>query len=198
MSESLATDAWRQRCREALLRRAQGAPAAVQARLQARVQQGWPGRRDLADGTAPGVALRDEAQRSIGPTLPGFAALRALNAGLRPSHHAAAVPVPGRSIDGGMALPEMKSLAGFRWAWSQAAAELQVSQALARAPEQAGPLNSHRLVLHTLEQMRALSPVYLSRYLAQLEALLWREQLQWPAAQGGAQGKPARRSRSRA
>ncbi|WP_101049422.1 DUF2894 domain-containing protein [Macromonas nakdongensis] len=190
MSESLATDAWRQRCREALLRRAQGAPAAVQARLQARVQQGWPGRRDLVDGAMAPMA----AQPPTGATPPGLTALRALNAGLRPSHHAADVPVPG----GAAALPEMKNLAGFRRAWSQAAAELQVSQALARAPEQAGPLNSHRLVLHTLEQMRALSPVYLSRYLAQLEALLWLEQLQWPAAQGGGQGKPARRARSRA
>lgn len=129
------------------------------------------------------------------PLPPGLAALVALNADLRrrqgqPTGQGTGAGVPGLSVDG---LPEMKSLAGFRRAWSQVSAESQVTRALESGPDNAGPLNSHRLVLHTLERMRALSPAYLSRYLSQLNTLLWLEQAEPPSAGG----KPARRGRTR-
>jgi len=47
-----------------------------------------------------------------------------------------------------------------------------------RAPENAGPLNSHMLVLRTLGLMRELSPHYLRRFLSHTETLLWLEQAQ--------------------
>jgi hypothetical protein len=53
-----------------------------------------------------------------------------------------------------------------------------VVQATHRAPENAGPLNSHMLVLRTLGLMRELSPHYLRRFLSHTETLLWLEQAQ--------------------
>lgn len=71
---------------------------------------------------------------------------------------------------------EMKSLRRFREAWSRISAEDQVDQALGRGPENAGPLNSHMLVLRSLALMRKLSPDYLRRFLSQLDTLLWLDQ----------------------
>jgi len=87
--------------------------------------------------------------------------------------------------------PELKSLDRFRGTWAKVAADAQVDKALARAPENAGPLNSHLLVLRSLAALRELSPEHLHGVLAQLDALLWLEQAtQKPTA------VPARRGRS--
>jgi len=72
--------------------------------------------------------------------------------------------------------PELKSLDRFRGTWAKVAADAQVDKALARAPENAGPLNSHLLVLRSLAALRELSPEHLHGVLAQLDALLWLEQ----------------------
>lgn len=91
--------------------------------------------------------------------------------------------------------PEMKSVRGFSEVWSKIAAEQQVDQAMGRGPENAGPLNSHMLMLRSLTLMRGLSPDYLRRFLSQAESLLWLEQLNQQHALSGA--KPARRSRAK-
>lgn len=72
--------------------------------------------------------------------------------------------------------PELKSLHYFRDTWSQLSVDRQLSQMLARTPDNAGPLNSHLLVLRSLTLMRDLAPAYLSSFLAYAEALLWLEQ----------------------
>ena len=84
--------------------------------------------------------------------------------------------VPGRHSDTG---PEegIKSANRFRETWSKIAAETQVDQALVRGPENPGPLNAHMLALHSLALMRKLSPDYLRRFLAQVDALLWLDQV---------------------
>lgn len=89
--------------------------------------------------------------------------------------------------------PEMKSLRGFRESWSRIAAEQQVDKAVGRGPENAGPLNSHLLVLRSLGLMRDLSPDYLRRFLSHLDCLLWLDQAHQQYAV--AEPKPARRSR---
>lgn len=71
---------------------------------------------------------------------------------------------------------EMKSLSRFRETWSKIAAEDQVIKAIGRRPQNAGPLNSHLLVLRSLALMRDLSPDYLQRFLSHLDSLLWLEQ----------------------
>lgn len=72
---------------------------------------------------------------------------------------------------------DLKSVRGFSTVWTKIAADQQVVQAVDRAPENAGPLNSHRLVLRSLTLMRSLSPDYLGHFLAQMETLLWLDQV---------------------
>jgi len=74
------------------------------------------------------------------------------------------------------AWPTLRSAQRFHETWSRISAETEVTKAEQRAPDNAGPLNSHKLVLHTLSLMRSLSPDYLRGFLAQAETLLWLEQ----------------------
>lgn len=48
----------------------------------------------------------------------------------------------------------------------------QVRQALAQAPQNAGPINSHMLVLRALGLMRDISPDYLHRFMGYVDTLL--------------------------
>jgi hypothetical protein len=74
--------------------------------------------------------------------------------------------------------PELRSARRFREAWERLGAEDAVDLASQRAPDNAGPLNSHMLVLRTLGLMRELSPHYLRRFLSHTETLLWLDQVQ--------------------
>lgn len=71
---------------------------------------------------------------------------------------------------------ELKSVRYFRDTWSKLSVDQQLAQALAQAPENAGPLNSHLLVLRAFERMRDLSPDYLNRFMSYVDALLWLDQ----------------------
>jgi hypothetical protein len=103
----------------------------------------------------------------------------------------------GPAVEGlaseGAAHRELPSVRRFREAWSRIAAEDQVTQAVERGPANAGPLNSHMLVLRTLALLRDLSPDYLRRFLSQMETLQWLEQASQTIAP--VKPKPARRSR---
>jgi hypothetical protein len=92
---------------------------------------------------------------------------------------------------------ELASARRFRRAWDRGRTLDQVQQALARRPASAGPLNSHMLVLRSLDMLRELSPDYLRRFLRHVEALQWLEQaaqrLPHEAGKAGKQGKPAAR-----
>ncbi|AKU11985.1 hypothetical protein AzCIB_2090 [Azoarcus sp. CIB] len=74
------------------------------------------------------------------------------------------------------AQPELKSLSYFRSTWSRLSLDRQLSDAFAQAPENAGPLNSHHLVLQALGQMRDISPEYLRQFMSYVDALLWLDQ----------------------
>lgn len=71
---------------------------------------------------------------------------------------------------------ELKTLRQFRSTWSRLSVDQQLSRSLAKVPDNSGPLNSHRLVLRALQQLREISPDYLHRFMAQLEGLIWLEQ----------------------
>jgi hypothetical protein len=68
--------------------------------------------------------------------------------------------------------PELKSVRKFRNTWSKLSAKKQVSQALDHAPKNAGPINSHMLVLRSLALMREISPDYLNRFVSYVDTLL--------------------------
>jgi hypothetical protein len=103
---------------------------------------------------------------------------------------------PGSSLVSDMeASSEMASVRRFREAWSRIAAEDQVDQAVGRGPVNAGPLNSHMLVLRSLALMRKLSPDYLRRFLSHVDTLLWLDQANQKYTP--VKAKPARRSRQK-
>lgn len=69
--------------------------------------------------------------------------------------------------------PELKSVAIFRNEWSKLSTEQQLTQTLAQAPENAGPMNSQHLVLRSLELMRDISPDYLQGFMSYIDTLIW-------------------------
>lgn len=60
----------------------------------------------------------------------------------------------------------------FRQQLSQISVQKQVTQAIAQAPQNAGPINSHMLVLRSLGLMRGISPDYLNRFMVHVDTLL--------------------------
>jgi len=70
---------------------------------------------------------------------------------------------------------ELASVRRFRQAWDRQRTLEQLQQAVSRTPANAGPLNSHALVLRSLELMAALSPDYLRHFMVHAEALQWLE-----------------------
>ncbi len=71
---------------------------------------------------------------------------------------------------------ELKNVRTYRNTWSKLSVDRQLTQAFERAPENAGPLNSHYLVLQSLAMMREISPDYLNRYMSYVDTLLCLDQ----------------------
>lgn len=74
------------------------------------------------------------------------------------------------------ARPELKAIRNHRDTWSKLSVDKQVVQALQQAPKNAGPINSHMLVLRSLALMREISPDYLNRFMSYADTLLSLEQ----------------------
>lgn len=131
---------------------------------------------------------------------PPLSPLAALNAHIARATQAARAAEDGDAASPGR-WPELRSARRFRATWATLQAEASLVQAAGRAPENAGPLNSHRLVLGTLALMRDLSPEYLSHFLQQAETLLWLDQAQARLKAGAGKagsagkGKPGGRTR---
>jgi hypothetical protein len=68
--------------------------------------------------------------------------------------------------------PELKTIRNFRNTWAKLSVDKQVAQALEQAPKNAGPINSHMLVLRSLALMRDISPDYLGRFMSYADTLL--------------------------
>jgi hypothetical protein len=86
--------------------------------------------------------------------------------------------------------PELRSVRLFRNTWSKLSADQQLNNALDRAPLNAGPINSHMLVLRSLALMRILSPDYLNRFISYADTLIRLEQVD--------QAKPAQKPKPKA
>ncbi|MCZ4317108.1 DUF2894 domain-containing protein [Comamonadaceae bacterium G21597-S1] len=91
-------------------------------------------------------------------------------------------------------LTELKTVQRFRDTWERLRVDEQLARSLQQAPDNPGPLNSHLLVLRALRSLQDLSPAYLSRFVAQAEALMW---LDGAGPRKAATGKPATRERDR-
>jgi hypothetical protein len=90
---------------------------------------------------------------------------------------------------------ELRSVQAFRESWARISTENEVTNAVQRGPENAGPLNSHMLVLRTLGLMRELSPDYLRRFMAHADTLLWLEQASAQLKQPAAKPKASRQKK---
>jgi hypothetical protein len=97
--------------------------------------------------------------------------------------------------------PELKALRDFGGTWGRLRVQRQLRLSQAQVPANAGPLHSERLVLRSLQALQALSPAYLGRFMAQVEALFWLEQVppgapvvagEGPRAEGEKKRKAAR------
>jgi hypothetical protein len=64
-------------------------------------------------------------------------------------------------------------VAQFRQQLGKISVQKQVTQAIAQAPQNAGPINSHMLMLRSLGLMRDLSPDYLNRFMGYVDTLLF-------------------------
>ena len=71
---------------------------------------------------------------------------------------------------------ELKTIRHFRNIWSKLSVDKQLTQALEQAPKNAGPINSHMLVLRSLALMRDISPDYLNRFMSYADTLLCLDQ----------------------
>lgn len=160
-----ATPAMQARFRQSLQQRADAASGAVQELLQARLATLACPPGNSADDTAPLEApatTRSPPPVRVAPTVSPAALLAGLNAHIRAAR-------PGADGPSG----EMTSVRHFRQVWARVSAVDQIEQSIVRGPENAGPLNSHMLVLRSLALMRELSPDYLRRFMSHVDTLLW-------------------------
>ena len=173
---------------EAMAERLAAHPAAVQRVLAERLQRAVA---DYADRVEQAEKAGTPARSSASAgeqSAPSPLAL--LNRDLQARAQADADRV---RVEGGSSASEMKSVRAFSEVWSRIAAEQQVAQAMDRGPENAGPLNPHRLMLRSLSLMRTLSPDYTRCFLQQMDSLLWLEQANSPRPRNiSAPGRAAR------
>lgn len=174
---------------EVLARRLPDQPAAVQQLLVQRLQAAVVAYAKRARSVARAAGPCDKA-----PARTEVSPLALLNRDMRDRTEAGEGSM--RMGVGDDARPsDMKSVRQFSEVWSKFSAQQQVAQALHRAPENAGPLNSHKLMLRSLGLMQSLSPDYLRRFLSQVDSLLWLEQA--GTKPSGSAAKPGRKGRPR-
>ncbi len=166
---------------EALARRADACTGSRRQRLERRLAQLCARLDPVLDAAAPA------------PAQPAAGALAEVTARL----DAIARARHGQAGDG--AEPEMAMLGELRRLWMQVRSDSQLRRSLQDLPEDAGPLNSGKLVHRALNLAGELSPQYLRHFLAHLDALAWIAQVPVPAVAPAAApgaGTP-RRARTR-
>ncbi len=90
----------------------------------------------------------------------------------------------------GPAGAELRAVSEHRGTWARLSLERQLQQSLATVPDQAGPLNTQRLLHQALTLMQQAAPAYAQRFMAHVDALLWLDQ-------SGLAGTPARKDAPR-
>ena len=161
---------------EALTRRAAAQPESVRALLEAKIQEAI---RELA------AAPTDSA--AMAPNDGASSPLTELLAHI--TQHANEQPEA----------TQLRSIARFQDTWARLSTEQQLTQTLAQAPENAGPMNSQHLVLRSLQRMHDLAPDYLQSFMSYIDTLIWLESAARPSAgdreSKERSGMPSRRSR---
>lgn len=164
-------DALRFRHIEALARRAAAHDGAVRQVLDSRLQQLLADCAQCLDSSPAPTPAPAEASRKAS-ALSGLLAhiAQATQAGMP------AAPTTPSSATTPRAPTELKAVRAHRKTWSRLRVDQQMHKALARVPDNAGPLNTQRLLHQALQLMRDASPDYTHRFMAQVDALLWLDQ----------------------
>lgn len=114
-------------------------------------------------------------------------------------HHASAnavATVEARAEARTAARPELKAIRNFRTTWAKLSVDRQMARALAQAPKNAGPINSHMLVLRSLTAMRDISPDYLNRFMSYADTLLRLDQSGKPASEAPPKPRTAKATKA--
>jgi len=181
---------------EALARRALQHEGAARRLLDSRVQQLLAARAPPAQRPPPAAAAPAHAEPQRDTLAALLAHIAEHNAAAWAATHAAAppaaaptaaAPTAGAPLAAAPAAgaPELKAVRDYRSTWSRLHMEQRLTLALAKVPANAGPLNTQRLLHQALAVMREQSPAYLQRFMVQVEALLWLEQVNHGAAPEG-------------
>lgn len=128
----------------------------------------------FADGDFKGL-------RRLGATLEAreqCAALAGLVSQFEPaladaSGHPPAQPATSRASAAGAPKLELKTVRESRATWARMSVDRQLSLSMKQGPENAGPINSHMLVLRSLAMMQDISPDYLSHFVSYIDTLLF-------------------------
>ena len=88
-------------------------------------------------------------------------------AGQPPAQHAVA-----RATVAASPTLELKTVRESRATWARMSVDRQLSLAMKQAPQNAGPINSHMLVLRSLAMMQDIAPGYLSHFVSYVDTLL--------------------------
>jgi hypothetical protein len=67
---------------------------------------------------------------------------------------------------------ELKTVRESRATWARMSVDKQLALAMKQGPKNAGPINSHNLVLRSLAMMQEISPDYLSRMVSYVDTLV--------------------------
>ncbi|MFT4103864.1 MAG: DUF2894 domain-containing protein [Burkholderiaceae bacterium] len=192
---------------EALARRVDGQDERVRGLLEARLAALIAAHRwaldesDAGQAGSPASSVSSVSSGSSGSSAGAGAGAPDDRAGrsrpLRALSESLALPYPGDVVDDaaddrspraasptgdgdgdGWANPhELRALRRDRETWIRLSAEGRLRHSLDQVPPQAGPLNSPHLVHRALQLMQASAPVYLQRFVAHVDALLWLERL---------------------
>jgi hypothetical protein len=68
---------------------------------------------------------------------------------------------------------ELKTVRESRATWARMSVDKQLALAMKQGPKNAGPINSHNLVLRSLAMMQEISPDYLSRMVSYVDTLIF-------------------------
>jgi hypothetical protein len=187
-----AADPVRWRFLEALARRAATHDGAARQLLDERLAAHAADFAAALDAASAPAAAAEAPPR---PARPGpLAELARRLAHLLPGAAPARAPATAGATTTPPATPsaEPEVLAYARRTWSRLSADQRLAQSRATLPENAGPLNSHHLVHRALAAMREVSPEYLERFVAQVDALLGLEQANAAAGEAPLPARPGK------
>ena len=86
--------------------------------------------------------------------------------------HPAASHATARATAAASPALELKTVRESRATWARLSVDRELALAMKQGPKNAGPINSHMLVLRSLAMMQEISPDYLSRMVSYADTLL--------------------------